>query len=479
MSLAGLRDTLGIDFARFNAVLATIGADYEPIRNPQGHVVAMASYLARHRDAITDSLRGASVDEFDRGVIPSDYASKAGQLAAAILRRTAAAADWSDPLDPDPAWLDQWELPPDDAVAERVAAWLESDAGMTAAGVGSLPPVAEVRAANARALAEFFARASMLLPLWAAKQGGISAPTWLASGSGDELIAEFTRRGLHDFRALDDAAVIAWLRLMDRWPVDLPSSLTLGVLGLTEADLAAQRDQEARLKGGRLQARRSVALDGRPVSLDPDRIDDLIERMREGLTDELLQTSDRPVTLEEIEERRRRKRGASKKGDRPGGRVPNRMTSDQTELVGFMGELVADEWLRRRYGSSALWRSHYRRFVHNDGDLGNDGLGFDFEVLRVRRGTLMFEVKATTTDDLAFDLTETEIAVAQENAGHDRYRILFVGRVNDSEQRWLAVLPNPLSTGGRGRYRIVGRGIRYEFAMPARAIGSTRYVDSS
>ena len=79
----------------------------------------------------------------------------------------------------------------------------------------------------------------------------------------------------------------------------------------------------------------------------------------------------------------------------------------------------------------------------------------------------MFEVKAVTTDDLAFDLTETEIAVAQENAGHDRYRIMFVGRVNDSERRWIAVLPNPLSAGGRGRYRIVGRGIRYEFAMPA------------
>ena len=77
----------------------------------------------------------------------------------------------------------------------------------------------------------------------------------------------------------------------------------------------------------------------------------------------------------------------------------------------------------------------------------------------------MFEVKATTTDDMAFDLSEKEIAVAQANAGHDRYRILFVGRVNDSENRWISVLPNPLSAQGRGRYRIVGRGIRYEFAV--------------
>jgi hypothetical protein len=98
--------------------------------------------------------------------------------------------------------------------------------------------------------------------------------------------------------------------------------------------------------------------------------------------------------------------------------------------------------------------------VINDGDIGNDDLGFDIEMLRERRDPLMFEVKATTTDDMAFDLSEKEIAVAQGNSEHDRYRILFVGRANDSENRWVAVLPNPLSTQGRGRYRIVGGGIR-------------------
>lgn len=131
-----------------------------------------------------------------------------------------------------------------------------------------------------------------------------------------------------------------------------------------------------------------------------------------------------------------------------------------------MGEFVAFEWLHRRHGSSCLWRSHYRRHVFADGDLGSDDLGFDFEVLRERGGPLMFEVNATTTDDLAFDMSDAEIRVAQRHAGNDRYRILLVGRVNESDERWLAVLPNPLSAQGRGRYRIVGRGIRYEFDIP-------------
>lgn len=44
----------------------------------------------------------------------------------------------------------------------------------------------------------------------------------------------------------------------------------------------------------------------------------------------------------------------------------------------------------------------------------------------------------------------------------------YVGRVNDSANRWLSVLPNPLSEQGRGRFRIVGRGIRYEFQLDHR-----------
>lgn len=100
-----------------------------------------------------------------------------------------------------------------------------------------------------------------------------------------------------------------------------------------------------------------------------------------------------------------------------------------------------------------------------DGDLGNDDLGFDFEDLRRRGAPLMFEVKATTGDDPGFEMSETEIAVAQDNAGNDRYRILYVSYVNDRERRRLAVLPNRLSGSGRGRFRIVGRGMRYEFGL--------------
>jgi hypothetical protein len=132
-----------------------------------------------------------------------------------------------------------------------------------------------------------------------------------------------------------------------------------------------------------------------------------------------------------------------------------------------MGELVAYAWLAHQYGiGPSGWRSRNRRrrFAADD-DPGDDGLGYDFEVLRVHRRPLLFEVKSRTTDDLAFEMGESEIRTAQENAGNDRYRILFVGQVTDSAARWIAVLPNPLGPSGRGMYRVAGRGIRYEFAL--------------
>jgi hypothetical protein len=353
-------------------------------------------------------------------------------------------------------------------MARRVGIWIATLPTDTLVDKSDLPALLDTRAANTRCLNAFIECAVARLPLWSVKCGGVLPPAWVTVNETDELVRQIASAGVLDFRPLDEVAIVTWLRRLGQWSKEHPNSLELATLGLTADDLAAQAEEAERARWKRAQERRSVSLDGRPVSLEPDRIDDLIEAIRTGISPDLLSTSDRPISLREIEERRqwKRKRPEDVSPDRPPKlRVPKRPTSDQTELIGFMGELVAYEWLSKRYGSACLWRSHYRRHAIKDGNVGNDGLGFDIEVLRERRGPLMFEVKATTTDDVAFDLSEKEIAVAQANAGHDRYRILFVGRVNDSENRWVSVLPNPLSAQGRGRYRIVGRGIRYELEL--------------
>ncbi len=469
--IATIRAELQIGFAEFNRVLIALGGEYAPIQNPQGLVTAMASHLARQRDLIIDRLRVRAAPLFDAGILPVHYAAMVSELGAAILRRTTPPVEWSSQLDPDPEWLNTWDQPPEADMARRVDVWIATLPTDTPVDKSDLPVLLDTRAANTRRLNAFIEWAVARLPVWSVKRGGVLPPAWVTANETDELLRQIASVGILDFRPLDDEAIVTWLRRLGQWSQELPNSLDLATLGLTPGDLAAQAEEAARIRWEHAQARRSVLLDGRPVSLEPDRIDDLVEAIRIGISPDLLSTSDRPISLREIEERRKRKRVPDGDADRPPKvRVPKRPTSDQTELIGFMGELVAYDWLSKHYGSACLWRSHYRRHVINDGDIGNDDLGFDIEVLRERRGPLMFEVKATTTDDMSFDLSEREIAVAQANAGHDRYRILFVGRVNDSENRWVSVLPNPLSTQGRGRYRIIGRGIRYEFALNDNAV---------
>ena len=79
------------------------------------------------------------------------------------------------------------------------------------------------------------------------------------------------------------------------------------------------------------------------------------------------------------------------------------------EAIGLVGEIVALEWLKRRCrgASEDSWRSGYRDLVLG-ALLGDDSLGFDFEV-PVGRATYIFELKATVGDDMRIELAESEV----------------------------------------------------------------------
>ena len=462
-SLAEVRDEFGIDFATFNQTLRALSPAYAPIHNVDGHAVAFATFLGRDH-AVMDRLRAAAAPTFDRGVVPDGYAPARQEFIRAQQRRARATADRAPMLDPDVAWLDTVELPSDAQMQARVEAWLDQVAPKShhTGGTG-LVPLPDVQAANLRAVHALARRARVVLPAWSAKRGGIAPPTWVTAGTSDIVISQLSDLGLLDFRVLDDGELIAWLRRLDLWQDGLPDTVDPALLGLTDADLRAQESEVAKNRWERALARRSVAIDGTPWVLEPDDTAALIDAVRSGITPGLLATPTKVRSLKALVARPRRQGGQG--GSSSGGGKIERPTSDQTDLIGFIGELVAYQWLEHRYGiDPSRWRSRSRRFAYVDGDPGDDSLGYDFEVLRAKGKPLLFEVKSTTTDTMAFEMSDNEIGVAQSNANSDRYRILFVGRVNDSAERWIAVLPNPASDEGRGRYRLVGRGIRYEFA---------------
>ncbi len=391
--------------------------------------------------------------------MPEAYAAASRELTRA-KRRERLREDQASILDPDPAWLDEVDVPSELTIEERVSDWLLTVTSERPAPLTD-SPVEELSMANARALASFVKRAAITLPVWARKQSGVAPPSWITAADPEKLISSFRDFGLLDFRSLDDAAIIGWARRLDLWPGPLPETIDATDLSITHEELAAQVTVEERERWEREQARRKVALDSRPVTLETRSVHELIDSIRAGVTDALLSTTRRPRALA-IVPARTRTSGAGGGGGGSG----RRPTSDQTDLVGFMGELVAFEWLKRQYGvGPEPWRSRNRRFVfpHDDGD---DSLGYDFEI--VQRRPLLFELKATTTDDPSFEMSESELRVASDNAANDRYRIIFLNRVNDSTTRSLVVLPNPLSARGYGCYRVVGRGIRYQFAATGR-----------
>ena len=68
----------------------------------------------------------------------------------------------------------------------------------------------------------------------------------------------------------------------------------------------------------------------------------------------------------------------------------------------------------------------------------------------------MFEVKATTGDDMSFELGESEVRQAQRLTDGDDYRIIHITHVSDPDQTKLRVLPNPFGAGGFDHFRILG-----------------------
>jgi hypothetical protein len=68
-------------------------------------------------------------------------------------------------------------------------------------------------------------------------------------------------------------------------------------------------------------------------------------------------------------------------------------------------------------------------------------------------------------DAFEFDLTEAEIRAAQTIRRSDRYYILFISKVLNSDERSIYLLPNPLGTEGIGRYRTVGSGLKLRFSV--------------
>ena len=158
--------------------------------------------------------------------------------------------------------------------------------------------------------------------------------------------------------------------------------------------------------------------------------------------------------------------GNGRGGPGGGGR---QLPEAKRQLIGFIGELIAFEWLKLHFGNDLVtedcWVSRNRERIC-PGE-GNDSKGYDF-VVPTKKTVWHFEVKATASVNRLIELGMTEIADAERCRADRtlRYRILFIENALEPQAATLHMLPNPRSARGKFRFRQVSRtGVKLAFDL--------------
>jgi hypothetical protein len=442
-SLADLRDELGLDFGAFNVALSALGPPYTPIIYPDAHDQIFDEYVRTHTPAMLDRLREHYAPLASRGDDVSDYAD---------ARRF-------DGLTPDPAWWLKFRVPPQPEMHARLRAWLRlHGADDDLDRPSSLMPVDEIRAWNTSRLETLVPTLLPLITAWCRLHGAVGPAGWYGSPLS-EAKAALDRSGLADLLCLDDARLLDVVAAAVGWPPGMPLTTDLDPLGLSDANLVVGKTS-APSNSLSSPSRSTIEIGNAVVPVGHSHLAEIANLARQTVDEAFLSRSGAVLLDEQSTERRQRPPRSSG----PITAVPGleRMGEDQRTAIGLIGEVVARAWLQRRYGE-VHWRSGYAAILNVDPE-GSDSHGYDFEI-PWRNTSLFYEVKAHTDplgNLIEFEMGESEVRVAQECAGGNRYRILLIMSVLDPPNRRPYELPSPFSAKGRGRFRVAGRGLRYQ-----------------
>jgi hypothetical protein len=439
-SLTELREHLKLDFQRFNAAIVHADRTQPPLTYPDKHNRAFSAYVAKHRTAILNSLREAYALDAQLGGDLSSYA---------------AAKNFED-LSTDPGWLSIYETPPPELIAQHVAFWLGThNARDDLAAVCELASIDELHQRNYGALEDLITEAEPRVRAWCRANKRTLPASWKAPLLGGRTALEVSQ--LADFYLLTPETLFAVVMDDLGWPDGMPPTLELSKLGLTEDDLLSTKDTEDGEKELLRHERTHITIDGREISANAHDLGEIAEAVARGITEETLSQSQRP-TLKLIPTNDQR--GGIAGQGRVAAAARRDLSDEQRTAIGLAGEIAAKLWLERRY-PKVEWVSRYRNEIQG-GSAGSDSYGYDFWVETQSGQKRYFEVKAFTadiSDGAEFMLGETEVRAAQEHG--TRYEMLLVSEARDSDRRRIITVPNPLSSAGRGRYSLLGKGLRY------------------
>lgn len=444
---AEVRDALGLDFQRFNDALDALGPPYAPVLHPDLHERAFGEFVRAHTDAIVERLR----ERYEPQAMKADDVS------------AYAGARHLDDLVPAPEWLARFISPPEEEMRERVKGWLRShgaDDDLTRPG--SLPPVGEVRALNISALDRLVPTLAGLVSAWCRSQG-VPVPSGWNNAPLMEARAALEGSGLADLIVLSDERLVREAARSVGWPVGMPLSTDLGCLGLTERNLAQPPLRRPGAAGLRGSVPPTIRIGDSEVVVGRDQFAAIADLAAQTVDETFLAQSGK-VHLDTMPPASHPRRGHNAQSSRTVVAGTTHVSEEQKAAIGLVGEVAARAWLERRY-TEVRWMSGYAAVI-NENAQASDSHGYDFEVTW-RDTTRLYEVKASSDGDA--DRMEFELGVSEERAARayargSRYRILLITSALDPERRRVFELPNPFAAAGRDRFRVVGRGLRYQFS---------------
>lgn len=129
----------------------------------------------------------------------------------------------------------------------------------------------------------------------------------------------------------------------------------------------------------------------------------------------------------------------NKHGQHGGQRKPKPMSDKKKKYIGFLGEVIVYEQLKKVYGEASVsWDSGYAKEA-NVNPLGDDMNHYD---IRYKKNDEYYyvEVKSTTTANLEFEISELELEFGKEKKNN--YEIFIVTNV-ESQDRKIKNIGNP------------------------------------
>ena len=243
-------------------------------------------------------------------------------------------------------------------------------------------------------------------------------------------------------------------------------------LGLDEGALKEKRREREEQEREAARRRKIVEIGGESIEIGSINYAELLRQH--------INTLEQPVGPRASEDeftplgsvsRRGGSNGSGRKKDKSGHR---RLSPEEADVVGIVGEMHAYRFLRKEFGGRAVsaraWVSESRLkvlpVVDGERNQTSDGHGFDF---RFNHNGIRWhvEVKATKGDESSFDLGISEIeaatSIARRSGDTWRWRILRVRNAfsNKPEIDWL---PNPFEEGFKKHYRLHQGGMVVSYA---------------